>query len=219
MNKVYFISGLGADRRVFSYLDLSFCEPVYIDWIPAIENETLPHYSERIRAMIPDPDPVIVGLSLGGMIATEIAKNDSHAKAIIVSSNKSASEFPPYLKMFRHMPVHKMIPGIALKKFQNVYTRIFGVKDPEQKKLMYQIIADADMDFVKWAIGAILKWENETIPANLVHIHGTADRLLPFKRAHVDYGIEGGSHVLTFDKANEVSHILRELVNSYKPSK
>jgi hypothetical protein len=33
MKKVYFISGLGADKRAFSFLDLSFCEPVFINWI------------------------------------------------------------------------------------------------------------------------------------------------------------------------------------------
>ena len=215
MNKVYFISGLGADKRVFSYLDLSFCEPVYIDWIEARTGETLAQYATRLRELIPEEAPVIVGLSLGGMIATEMAKQDERVKTIIVSSNKLASEFPPHLKMFRHLPFHKVIPGVALKKYQNVYTSIFGVKDPEQKKLMFRIIKDSDMKFVKWAITAILKWDNKIVPPNLVHIHGTADRLLPFKRAQAHYVIEGGSHVMTFDKAEQISAIMRELITSY----
>lgn len=216
MGKVYFISGLGADKRVFTYLDLSFCEPVYIDWIEPIPHETLPQYAGRLRELIPDEEPVIVGLSLGGMIATEMAKQDPRVRTIIVSSNKLASEFPPHLKMFRHLPFHKIIPGSALKRYQNIYTSIFGVKDPEQKKLMYKIIADSDMKFVKWAITAILNWDNKEVPANLVHIHGTADRLLPFKRAKAHYVIEGGSHVMTFDKASEISAIMKELVTNYQ---
>lgn len=216
MDKVYFISGLGADKRVFSYLDLSFCEPVYIDWIEAKPNESLAQYATRLREFIPEDEPVVVGLSLGGMIATEMAKQDERVKSIIISSNKLASEFPRHLKVFRHFPFHKVIPGAALKRYQNFYTSIFGVKNPEQKKLIYQIVADSDMKFVKWAITAILKWDNAVIPKNLVHIHGTADRLLPYKRAKVDYIIEGGSHVMTLDKAEQLSAIVRKLVVSYR---
>lgn len=216
MDKVYFISGLGADKRVFKYLDLSFCEPVYIDWIEARAGETLAQYATRLREFIPEEAPVIVGLSLGGMIATEMAKQDAKVKSIIISSNKIASEFPRHLKVFRHFPFHKAIPGAALKKYQKVYTSIFGVKDPEQKKLIYQIVADSDMKFVKWAITAILRWDNNVIPPNLVHIHGTADRLLPYKRAKIDYIIEGGSHVMTLDKADQLSVIVKQLVLSYR---
>jgi len=39
--QVYFLSGLGADKRIFELLNLSFCEPVFIDWIPPQQNETL----------------------------------------------------------------------------------------------------------------------------------------------------------------------------------
>jgi hypothetical protein len=41
MKKVYFISGLGADSRVFSFLDLSYFEPVFLDWLPPQKKESL----------------------------------------------------------------------------------------------------------------------------------------------------------------------------------
>jgi hypothetical protein len=49
MKKVYFISGLGADKRAFSFLDLSFCEPVFIDWIQPLKNELLPEYALDLK--------------------------------------------------------------------------------------------------------------------------------------------------------------------------
>ncbi|RYY57129.1 MAG: alpha/beta hydrolase [Chitinophagaceae bacterium] len=214
MDKVYFISGLGADKRVFAYLDLSFCEPVHIDWIDAEQDESLAHYAMRLRELIPEKNPVIVGLSFGGMLATEMAKKDPGVKSIIISSNKLASEFPRHLKVFRHFPFHKVIPGSALKRYQKAYTSIFGVKNPEQRKLIYQIVADSDMKFVKWAVTAILKWDNAIVPENIVHIHGTGDRLLPYKRTKAQYIIQGGSHVMTLDKADEISVILRQLIES-----
>ncbi|HQV56104.1 MAG TPA: alpha/beta hydrolase, partial [Chitinophagaceae bacterium] len=86
MKKVYFISGLGADKRAFSFLDLSFCEPIFIDWIKPVDNESLYQYAMRLKEQINEPSPIIVGVSFGGMLATEIAKSDASAKVIIISS-------------------------------------------------------------------------------------------------------------------------------------
>ena len=91
MQKVYFISGLGADKRAFSLLDLSFCEAVFVEWIDPLKNESLKDYAMRLRQQIPDYHPTIVGVSFGGMLATEMAKTDEEIKAIIIASNKSAS--------------------------------------------------------------------------------------------------------------------------------
>ena len=88
MKKVYFISGLGADKRAFSFLDLSFCEPVFIEWIKPLHKESLQQYALRLKEQIKEASPTIVGMSFGGMLATEIAKLDATAKIIIISSNK-----------------------------------------------------------------------------------------------------------------------------------
>lgn len=209
--KVYFISGLGADRRVFSFLDLSFCEPVFIDWIDPEAGETLPAYALRLRKLIPEEAPVVVGLSLGGMLAAEMAKADSGVKAILISSNKTSTEFPSYLRVFKYIPAHKWIPGKVLKSIQSVYTYSFGVKDPQQKKVLYEIIADAHIPFVRWAIGAMMHWNSTVSTPNIVQIHGTDDRVLRLRYVKPDYTIHGGSHTMTFDKHKEVSALLRKL--------
>ncbi|MBC7650419.1 MAG: alpha/beta hydrolase, partial [Deinococcales bacterium] len=85
MQKVYFISGLGADKRSFSFLDLSFCEPIFISWLIPLSKETLVAYALRLRATITEPNPIIVGLSFGGMLVTEMAKNDATVTPIIIS--------------------------------------------------------------------------------------------------------------------------------------
>src|SRR5205085_77479 len=116
MKKVYFISGIGADKRVFSFLDLSFCEPIYVDWIQPFKNESLESYALRLRQTIPQTAPVIVGISFGGMLATEMAKADPNLHAIIISSNKTADEFPKYLRLGRYFPFYKWMPGKMMKR-------------------------------------------------------------------------------------------------------
>lgn len=210
MQKVYFISGLGADKRAFSLLDLSFCEPVFIDWINPVKNESLENYALRLRQQIKEEHPVIVGVSFGGMLATEMAKADSLVKAIIIASSKSADEFPAYLRLTKYFPLYKWLPGALIKNIP--LSRILGVKENEQKKLLRSILADADPAFLKWAIGAIVNWKEKIIPANVQHIHGTADKLLPFRYVKADFEIAGGTHLMSINKPDEVSTLLKQLI-------
>jgi pimeloyl-ACP methyl ester carboxylesterase len=210
MKKVYFISGLGADKRAFSFMDLSFCEPVFVEWIPPLKNETLPAYALRLRQQIDEEHPVIVGVSFGGMLATEMAKMDDHLQAIIIASNKSSKEFPAYLRIGKYLPVYKWLPGRLLKT--GSFNWIIGAKGDERKQLIRSIIADSNPAFLKWAVGAILHWKETKVPTNVKHIHGTADRLLPFRYVKADIVIEGGTHLMTINNSGEVSAVLSKLL-------
>lgn len=210
MQKVYYISGLGADKRAFSFLDLSFCEPVFVDWISPLKNESLKDYALRLRQQIKEEHPTVVGVSFGGMLATEMAKTDGQMKAIIIASNKSAREFPAYLRVGKYFPVYKLLPGKWLKTGRLNW--ILGAKGEEQKKLLRAILADADPAFLKWAIGAIVNWKGKTVPPNVKHIHGTADKLLPCRYVNADFKIPGGTHLMSIDKPKEISAMLRLLI-------
>ncbi|MEO5946160.1 MAG: alpha/beta hydrolase [Chitinophagaceae bacterium] len=212
MKKVYFISGLGADKRAFSFLDLSFCEPLFVDWIKPEKRESLQQYALRLRQTIPDKDPMVVGMSFGGMLASEMARAECGVKAIIISSNKNSKEFPSFLRIGKYLPLYNWVPFSLLKRSQNVYSRIFGAKGSEQKKVLRQIVADTDPQFVRWGIHSILHWKSEDKKANIIHIHGTADILLPFRLVKADYVIQSGKHVMTLDQHEEISPILKELI-------
>lgn len=73
---VYFISGLGADKRIFSKLTLSAeFDIIHIDWIVPFSKETLVSYAKRLSKVIDVNNPfALIGVSFGGMIAVEIAK-------------------------------------------------------------------------------------------------------------------------------------------------
>ncbi len=210
MRRVYFISGLGADWRAFSLLDLSFCEPVFVDWIEPRHAESLKDYAMRLREQIQETHPAIVGVSFGGMLATEMAKADPQIEAVIIASNKSAREFPPYLRIGKYFPIYKWIPDFLMKK-ASIFTWILGPKGKEQEQLLKSIIRDMNPRFLKWAISAILDWKESDIPPNVRHIHGTRDRLLLCRYVKPDYEIKGGTHLVSMNMPEEVSKLLREL--------
>jgi len=212
MKRVYFISGLGANKRLFDFLDLSFCEPIFIDWITPLEKETLQHYALRLRALMPEKSPTIIGVSFGGMLATEIAKAESGSNVIIISSNKTSKEFPRYLRIGNYLPLHHLLSGNMLKKFSVISRFIFGTKTKQQKDLIRKMIEETDASFMKWAISAILKWRSIEPPSNITHIHGTADKLLPYRLVKADYTIKGGTHTMMMDKAPEIAAILKSLL-------
>ncbi len=212
MQTVYFIPGLGADHRVFEQLDLDFCHPVFIDWIKPLPREQMGDYALRMRKLINDENPVIVGLSFGGMIGVEIAKQSPVQKLVLLSSAKGPLEIPPGLRMLRHLPLHKLFTPAMLRTANQFAYKVMGISQREDKMLFSRMLAEADNDFIRWALNQIIHWDNTTTVKNLVHIHGTADLMLPYKYIQADYTVPGGEHLMLMIQPETISRILREVI-------
>ena len=63
---------------------------------------------------------------------------------------------------------------------------------------------------LKWAINEILNWQNRIRPENITHIHGTADKLFPFKLTKADISIKDGGHLMVYVNAEVMSDIISE---------
>lgn len=162
MQTIYCITGLGADEKVFSFLDLSFAKTVFIKWIKPLRNETLADYALRLKdECIPDPNPVIIGLSLGGMIATEIAKTIPSAKVIIISSAKTELEIPPRLKLLRYVPLYKMLTVTLIQKTLKTQEYFLGARSKTARNYLKNLAERTDIHFYRWAIGAMLIGKTE----------------------------------------------------------
>ena len=106
------ISGLGADKRVFDFLDLSAYSLHHVNWIPPLPRESMAAYATRLLPQITSDKPVLIGVSFGGMIALEIAKLVSVEKVILISSAKSLNAIPSYFKLIPKLRLEKLVrPG------------------------------------------------------------------------------------------------------------
>jgi pimeloyl-ACP methyl ester carboxylesterase len=73
---VYFISGLGADEKVFQFLRLDSIQQIHIKWLKTDPIEGLRAYASRLTAQIDTSQEVIlIGVSFGGLIAQEIGNS------------------------------------------------------------------------------------------------------------------------------------------------
>lgn len=211
--QVYFITGLGADRSVFKLLRLNYCEPIFIDWIKPEHKETIQHYAFRLIKAYNIPfNAVIVGLSFGGMLATEIAKAYPAAKVILLSSAKTSGEIPRFYKIGKYLPLYKWAPAGLQKLIMHWLESRFGVNSQQGKAIYRQVVTKADITFNTWAIGALIGWNNKYIPPNVVHIHGTADKILPYKLVKANITLMHGGHLMVMENAATVSNILEELI-------
>lgn len=211
--KIYFFSGLGADSTVFQFLDLNYCEPVFVSWIKPLPKETLSAYALRLKDQHEIPnDAIICGLSFGGMLATEIAKNFSGVKAIIISSAKTKYELPGFYRMGKYFSMHKFAPAQLQRWFMLNIKDLFGLKTPCYIKVYEELIANADIDFNKWAVTALVNWDNTHFTKNIIHIHGNADKILPYKFVKCDHTIKQGGHLMIMEQASLISDLLQHLI-------
>jgi len=210
--QVFFLSGLGADRRVFELLDLSFCEPVFIDWISPEQNEALEHYALRIKAAFIPENAIVIGLSFGGMLATEIAKHDLSVNSILISSAKTIYELPAYYRSGKFIRLHKWVSGEVQKRFMLQMKWLFGINTVAGTKIYKEIINDCNPGFNRWAIDAILNWNNTEVPKNIIQIHGTHDKILPYKYVSSNYTVQKGEHLMLLEQAEIISAILKNII-------
>lgn len=208
--EIYIFSGLGADKRVFRYFDFSDYNVYFVEWISAHKNETIENYARRMISQISHPNPILIGLSFGGIMAIEVATQIQARKVIIIASVKNKKEIPLYYRLIGKLNLHKVIPSDMLKKSNRVTEYLFGTSTAIEKQLFKEILQDTDPLFLEWAVDRIVKWQNVSKVQNLVHIHGTKDRILPLRYVNSNYKIEEGGHLMTLSHAKEIMSILRQ---------
>jgi pimeloyl-ACP methyl ester carboxylesterase len=211
---VYFISGLGADRKAFERLRLpAHCSIHHLDWIPPGKGESLNSYAKRLSAAINTTQPfAVVGLSMGGMLAATMTRFLPPHKTVLISSIACNKEFPPLLKFSRLTRLHYLLPLFLLRRPNFAAYWLFGAKTRGERRLLHYLISNSDPRFIRWAIGAIVSWQDCERPGFVYQIHGDSDRMLPAGYTKPDVIIKKGSHFMVWTKAGEVSRILAEVL-------
>jgi pimeloyl-ACP methyl ester carboxylesterase len=215
MNKIYLIPGLGADYRIYQHIDLQGYDVVNISWIEPEKKDTLSTYAQRLidhYAIV--PQSIVIGNSLGGMLTMEIAKKIELNKAILISSIKTAEEAPRSFKWYSYLPLYRLLPKEWLPSMGFVVRKVMGKMSKHHQELFTSMLKSTSPKFVKWALGAILHWDNQIIPKNVYHITGDRDKIFPYKRIKGATIIKGGTHIMIFNKAKQINTWLKEILEN-----
>ncbi len=212
MKIIYCISGLGADERAFTKLKINGFGLKVIPWLMPERDEAINHYAERMRADIIEENPILMGLSFGGMICTEIAKQISVSKIIIISSIKSSKELPWWMKTVATLKLNKIVPLKSTRLTQPIQNKMLGIQSAEEKTLVSSLRRAVDLPYTNWAVNQAINWKNDWQHPNIYHIHGDGDRMFPIKNIKADYTIKNGGHFMIMNRADEVSACINTIL-------
>ena len=62
--------------------------------------------------------------------------------------------------------------------------------------------------FLRWGCRAILSWRPTPVTAQVFHLHGSADRLIPLSRVRPTTVIHGAGHLPTLSHPDETNAFL-----------
>ncbi|WP_029596510.1 alpha/beta fold hydrolase [Flavobacterium sp. ACAM 123] len=199
---VYFMPGLAASTAIFERIQLPVAdfEVHLLEWEIPRANESLDEYAKRIAEKIKLENPVLIGVSFGGILVQEMAKHINTKKVIIISSVKSNLEFPRRMKIAKSTKAYKLIPMSLILNLENLAKFSFGAKINHRLKLYRKFLSVRDIGYLEWAVEKVILWERTVVDESVIHIHGDMDDVFPIKYIKDCTVVKGGSHIMILNK-------------------
>ncbi len=213
---IYFMPGLAASSQIFEYIQLAdeLFEIHYLEWIaPESTDEKLTVYASKYVAQIDHKNPVLIGVSFGGILVQEISKLIQVEQLILISSIKCKAEMPKRLLFIKNSKAYKFFPAKRLSKIDDFSKYDFHPRLKKKSELYNKYLSIRDEKYLNWAIHNALHWNQNSPIENTIHIHGTKDEIFPIKHIKDCISIEGGTHAMIIIKAKKISTIIEQVLS------
>ncbi len=212
--RAYFFSGMGADKRAFSFLKLKDVDPIFIDWIEPLKDERLPDYALRlVKDVEIKPTDILVGLSMGGLIAQEIAAVKPVKKVILISSLRSGEMLRPLFSTAQKLQLLNLVNSDILKTTITSGAKLLFFAQKERLKIMMDMLNQFSGEYYKWAMNEVLQWNGANANCPVYHVHGDKDEIFPVSLVKDAVIVKNGRHLMVTVKAKEVSKILNQFIS------
>jgi pimeloyl-ACP methyl ester carboxylesterase len=211
---IYFLSGLGADHRLFDALAIpSTYRIAHLHMPVPTRGQSMQSFAKQLATDInAHEDFILIGVSLGGMIATEISAFLKPRKVILISSAQCSNEIPAFYKLMGRLGVNNIIPGWLFKYSAFLLQGIYESDSWKHRKHFHQMLLAKPSAFYKRTVNMIVNWNRPAGNPEIIHIHGSGDRTLPVKLVKPHYVVERGSHMMVYTRAEDVNRILKEIL-------
>lgn len=213
---IYLIPGQGSDARIFKDLQLDSTLSVHhIKYSTPPKKMSMNGFAQMLSTQIDTSKPfILIGVSLGGMLAIEMNSYLNPIKTIIISSAKNRNELPFQYRFQKTVPIYKLVPKRLIKVGARILQPIVEPDRKHNKKTFKAMLKDKDPTFLKRTIEMIIKWERTITPNKpIYHIHGNEDHTIPIRNIQNFHLIDKGSHMMTLTRATEIGEILDLFIN------
>lgn len=215
---VYCMPGLAANPSIFEKIELPAdkFKIHWLDWLLPGRTESLKEYSGRLCKKVKHENPVLIGVSFGGIIVQEMAQLMKVKRVIIISSVKSQKELPRRMKFARCTKIFKILPT-SLARHVDAFEKI-AVGDFARKRaqLYKKYLSITDVRYLDWAIEKMVCWEREDPYPGVVHIHGDKDEIFPYKYIDGCIVVPGGTHIMIINRFRWFNEHLEEIIMTGK---
>lgn len=208
-HRIYLLPGQGSDKRIFSQLNFEGFDTIHLTYLIPEKNERMKEYAVRMLEQVDTTGTFsFIGVSLGGMIAVEMAKHCRPAHIIIISSAKTKDELPRKYRMMRKIPLNQLFSGKIIRALGLVVQPIVEPDSMKERSAFKAMLKDKDPLFLERGIDMIIHWDNKTADARIVHIHGTRDHTIPIRRVDHPVVVKKGSHMMTLTQSTVINELV-----------
>lgn len=208
--------GLAASSNIFEYIRLpnNKYELHFLEWlIPESDDESIEQYSKRLCEKVEHTNPVLVGVSFGGIIVQEMSAFIQPDKIILISSVKNENEMPGRFLFLKKSKIYRLFPSKKIDNLNNLTKYILISKSIKKKiKLYNKYLSVKNEKYINWAIHNLLHWESKNNLDNIIHIHGNKDEVFPIKNIDSCITVLDGTHAMIITKAKKISSILQQKI-------
>jgi pimeloyl-ACP methyl ester carboxylesterase len=200
---VYFVPGLASSPLIFEYIKLpeDKFETHIIEWILPEKGESMLDYAGRLAKAIKHENPVLIGVSMGGMVVQEMCRIIKARKVIIISSVKSNKEFPRRMKFAKKTKIYKLFPTRMMENVDKLVKFVPGDNVVKRRLKLYEkFLGVRDKKYLDWSFEKIIEWDRIEPDPQVIHIHGTDDKVFPARYIKNYIPVKGGTHIMIINR-------------------
>lgn len=212
---VYFMPGMAASPKIFENIKLpeDQFEMIFLEWSLPLDNESINAYANRMSQHITHENPVLIGVSFGGVLVQEIATIINARKVIIISSVKCNAEFPRRMRFAKSTHIYKLFPTRIMQRVDWLAKIAVGNNVITRKLKIYEkYLSVRDKKYLDWAFKTILLWDRVEPVTGVVHIHGDSDEVFPPKYLKEYIPVKGGTHIMIINKYKWINENLPRII-------
>ena len=217
--KLYMIPGSGTDWRMYTPQLEQFPNMSVPEWLPPLElKETLENYARRLSERIDVSSPYVLGgVSLGGMIAQQMALLLKPQALILISTSSTYRALPLHWRLAGKLT--RALPNIVIKFLFSVFSKIISATNFRRKEIYARMLKEMPPRLVRWQSGAATEWElKKTVTMPIFQLHGSKDPIIPVKNIKKAAIITDGGHLINVTHESQVNAFISESLNKISMS-